>query len=177
MKERDCISRGCPIIKNENFESIPEFDSYPYSKLPSYDWLQDIPDGQLNQDIVEVRFKNTRKGYFINTNKLRLNKNDIIAVEASPGHDIGIISLTGDLVFHQLRKNNINIENTEFKKVYRKAKPADIEKWVSAIDTEEQTMIKARKIAEDLKLEMKIGDVEYQGDNTKAIFYYIADER
>ncbi len=177
MKERDCISRGCPILNIDNFENIPEFNSDTYSKLSIYDWLSDIPEGKLNNEILEVRFKNTRKGYYLNSNQLRLNKDDIVAVEASPGHDIGIISLTGDLVYYQLKKNSIDLENTEFKKIYRKAKPVDIEKWVSAIDLEHSTMIKTRKIAEDLKLEMKIGDVEYQGDKTKAIFYYIADDR
>lgn len=177
MKERDCISRGCPILNIDDFENIPEFNSDSYTKLSIHDWLGDIPEGKLNNDIIEVRFKNTRKGYYLNSNQLRLDKDDIVAVEASPGHDIGIISLTGDLVFYQLKKNNIDPENAEFKKIYRKAKPVDIEKWVSAIDLEHSTMIKTRKIAEDLKLEMKIGDVEYQGDKTKAIFYYIADDR
>jgi cell fate regulator YaaT (PSP1 superfamily) len=102
---------------------------------------------------------------------------DIVAVEASPGHDIGIVSLTGELVLYQMKKSNTPVESDDLKKIYRKAKPADIEKWQEAISLEDSTMLKARKIAEDLNLDMKIGDVEYQGDNTKAIFYYIADER
>lgn len=146
-------------------------------KLPTFDWLKNIPQGYLPLDLVEVRFKNTRKGFFNNVNKLRLHKGDVVAVEASPGHDIGIVSLTGELVFEQIRRHDIDPEKIVFKKVYRKAKPADVEKWEEARSAEHATMLKARKIATDLNLNMKIGDVEYQGDNTKAIFYYIADER
>ena len=177
MKCSECISRGCPAFEKENIENLPEFNSDGFAKLTVRDWLKDIPYGNLNDEIVEVRFKNTRKGYYLNSNKLRIKKDDIVAVEASPGHDIGIVSLTGDLVYYQLFKANINLEETEFKKVYRKAKPVDVEKWISAIEMEHNTMLETRKIAEDLKLEMKIGDVEYQGDKTKAIFYYIADDR
>jgi len=146
-------------------------------KLNTFDWLSDIPSSILKINIVEVRFKNTRKEFFINTNDLRLNKGDIVAVEASPGHDIGIVSLTGEIVHFQLKKQGIKAEEQEFKKVYRKAKPADLDKWYEAISLEDSTMLQTRKIASDLKLDMKIGDVEYQGDKTKAIFYYIADER
>lgn len=147
------------------------------SKLSSFDWVDDTPKTLQNYDIVEVQFKNTRKAFFRNANQLHLNKGDIIAVEASPGHDIGVVSLTGWLVLRQLKKLNIDPESTEFKKIYRKAKPVDTEKWLEAIALEHTTMIKARGLAENLKLNMKIGDVEYQGDKTKAIFYYIADER
>lgn len=147
------------------------------SKLSSFDWVEDTPKTLQNFDIVEVQFKNTRKAFFRNANQLHLNKGDIIAVEASPGHDIGVVTLTGWLVLRQLKKLNIDPESTELKKVYRKAKPVDTEKWLEAIALEHTTMIKARGIAENLKLNMKIGDVEYQGDKTKAIFYYIADER
>jgi cell fate regulator YaaT (PSP1 superfamily) len=146
-------------------------------KLDSYDWLKDISEITDFPDIVEVRFKNTRKGYFHNSSGIRLEESDIIAVEASPGHDIGIVSITGQLVLEKLRSEGIDYKHHEFKKIYRKAKPADIEKWNEAIELENKTMFRARKIAEDLKLEMKIGDVEYQGDRTKAIFYYIADDR
>jgi cell fate regulator YaaT (PSP1 superfamily) len=147
------------------------------SKLSSFDWVDDTPKTLQNYDIVEVQFKNTRKSFFRNANQLHLNKGDIIAVEASPGHDIGVVSLTGWLVLRQLKKLNIDPESTELKKIYRKAKPVDTEKWLEAIALEHTTMIKARGLAESLKLNMKIGDVEYQGDKTKAIFYYIADER
>ncbi len=147
------------------------------NKLNVFDWLKDLPQSENTTDIVEVRFKNTRKGYFRNIDNLRLKKGDIVAVEVSHGHDIGIVSLTGDLVLEQIKKNDISLESTDIKKIYRKAKPLDIKKWNEAIDLEIPTMLKARKSAEDLKLEMKIGDVEFQGDKTKAIFYYIAEER
>ncbi len=146
-------------------------------KLSVYDWLNDVPETEISGDLVEVRFKNTRKGFYRNINRLRLMIGDIVAVEASPGHDIGIVSLAGELVLQQMRKSNTPVESDDIKKIYRKAKPADIDKWKEAISLEDSTMLKARKIAEDLNLDMKIGDVEYQGDNTKAIFYYIADER
>jgi len=148
-----------------------------YTKLPTFNWLKDIPQAPNQTDIVEVRFKNTRKEFFQNINHIRLTEGDIVAVEASPGHDIGIVSLTGDLVWKKLRQNEISPEDTEFKKIYRKAKETDIEKWREAVALEHKTMIKARKLARDLNLDMKIGDVEYQGDKTKAIFYYIAEER
>ena len=135
-----------------------------------------MPDVFPN-DIYEVRFKNTRKSFYRNVNNLPLKTGDIVAVEASPGHDIGIISLTGDLVAKQMKRVGFNPQNGEFKKIYRKAKPGDIEKWQEAISLEHSTMIRARQIAAELGLNMKIGDVEYQGDKIKAIFYYIADER
>lgn len=146
------------------------------NKLNTYDWLADIPGNTDEQDIVEVQFKNTRKGYFKNSNHLALEKGDIVAVEASPGHDIGTVTLTGRLVPLQMRKANIK-PDTEIRRIYRKAKPVDMEKYEEAKSREHDTMIRSRKIAEDLGLQMKIGDVEYQGDGNKAIFYYIADER
>lgn len=146
-------------------------------KLPTFDWLQNIPGGKSSNNLIEVRFKNTRKGIYNNVNFLRLKKGDVVAVEASPGHDIGIISLAGEIVNEQLRKLNLDPSKNEFKKVYRLAKEVDIEKWKEGQELENQTMLKARKIAADLNLNMKIGDVEYQGDRTKAIFYYIAEER
>lgn len=147
------------------------------SKLDVYDWMEDINAGHKQHEFVEVRFKNTRKGYYHNVNELALKKGDVIAVEASPGHDIGVVSLTGELVPHQMRKNKVDIDNLEPKKIYRKAKPNDIEKWMESISREQKTMLQSRKIAADLNLDMKIGDVEFQGDGTKAIFYYIADDR
>ncbi len=146
-------------------------------KLNVFDWLADMPEGCNVSDIVEIQFKNTRKSYFKNTNGLRLKKGDVVAVEASPGHDIGTVSCTGEVALLQMKKNKINIEGFEFKRLYRHAKPVDIEKWEEAKGLEHETMIESRKIALELKLDMKIGDVEYQGDRTKAIFYYIADER
>ncbi len=146
-------------------------------KLDVYDWLQDIEWTYSQEEIVEVRFKNTRKEFYYNEHGIRLKPGDIVAVEANPGHDIGIVSLTGHLVHYQMHKRGVTQSKENLKKVYRKAKENDIEKWQKAIALENETMLKSRKIAEDLKLDMKIGDVEYQGDHTKAIFYYIADER
>lgn len=146
------------------------------NKLNTYDWLADIPGNSEEQEMVEVQFKNTRKGYFKNSNRLKLEKGDIVAVEASPGHDIGTVTLTGRLVPLQMRKANLK-PDIEIKRVYRKAKPVDLEKYEEAKKREHDTMIRSRQIAADLGLQMKIGDVEYQGDGNKAIFYYIADER
>lgn len=147
------------------------------NKLDSFNWLKDLPELPGNNDIVEVRFKNTRKGFYRNVNGLRLEIGDVVAVEASPGHDIGRISMTGSLVNEQMKKLKIHHSAEEMKKVYRKAKAVDIQKWEEARKLEIPTMLRSRKIAEELRLNMKIGDVEYQGDKTKAIFYYIADER
>ena len=171
--EKDIVEQN----PNKNISSCKCVGNECCSKLQTFDWLGDVPASIQKMDIVEVRFKNTRKEFFINANGLRLNKGDIVAVEASPGHDIGIVSLTGEVVKFQLKKHNISLEKQEFKKIYRKAKAADLDKWYEAISLEETTMLETRRIAADLKLEMKIGDVEYQGDRTKAIFYYIADER
>ena len=145
-------------------------------QLNTYDWLADIPGNANESEYVEVQFKNTRKGYFRNSNKIELEKGDIVAVEATPGHDIGVVTLTGRLVPLQMRKANIKSE-ADIKRIYRKAKPVDMEKYTEAKAREHSTMIRSRQIALDLKLNMKIGDVEYQGDGNKAIFYYIADER
>ncbi|MBN1388784.1 MAG: hypothetical protein JW965_10075 [Bacteroidales bacterium] len=146
-------------------------------KLNSVNWLSDIPDTGLETDIVEIHFKNTRKGFYRNVNKLRVEEGDIVAVEASPGHDIGRVSMTGRLAKLKLKQQKVVPEPDEIKKIYRKAKPVDIDKWEEARKQEIPAMLKSRKIAQDLNLYMKIGDVEYQGDKTKAIFYYIADER
>lgn len=149
------------------------------NKLGVFDWLagMELPHGQKPFDIVEVRFKNSRKEFFRNTEGLELNVGDVIAVEASPGHDMGVVSLTGELVKLQMKKKGIPIDSPDIKKVYRKAKPADIQKWQEAQSLEFDTMHKARKIAEGLGLQMKLSDVEYQGDKTKATFYYTADDR
>ena len=146
------------------------------NKLNTYDWLADIPGNAEAEDMVEVQFKNTRKGYYKNSNRLRLEKGDIVAVEASPGHDIGTVTLTGRLVPLQMRKANIK-PDAEIRRIYRKAKAVDMEKYNEAKSREHDTMIRSRQIALKLGLQMKIGDVEYQGDGNKAIFYYIADER
>ncbi len=148
----------------------------PRGKLHCYNWLEDIPGGFADFDIVEVQFKNTRKGFYKNSTNIPLEIGDMVAVEATPGHDIGRVSLTGALVKLQMKKANIK-PDTEIKRVFRKAKQSDLEKYEEAKAKENDTMIRSRKIAEALNLDMKIGDVEYQGDGNKAIFYYIADER
>ncbi len=145
-------------------------------QLNVYDYLADIPRDAEDTDLVEVQFKNTRKEYYHNSNHLPLEKGDIVAVEATPGHDIGVVTLTGRLVTLQVRKANLKPDR-EIKRVYRKAKPADMEKYEEAKSREHDTMIRSRQIAKELGLQMKIGDVEYQGDGNKAIFYYIADGR
>lgn len=145
-------------------------------QLNTYDWLADVPGNAESTDLVEVQFKNTRKGYYHNVNGLDLKKGDIVAVEASPGHDIGVVTLTGKLVNLQIKKANLKSMD-DIKRIYRVAKPVDIDKWKEAKSREHGTMIQSRQIAKDLNLQMKIGDVEYQGDGNKAIFYYIADER
>jgi len=145
-------------------------------QLNTYDWLADIPGNASNTDLVEVQFKNTRKGYYHNVNNLDLRKGDIVAVEANPGHDIGVVTLTGELVKLQIKKANLKSAD-DIKRIYRIAKPVDLDKYEEAKSREHATMIQSRQIAKDLGLDMKIGDVEYQGDGNKAIFYYIADER
>ena len=144
--------------------------------LNTYDYLADMPGNDEWTDLVEVQFKNTRKGYFHNENHLPLVIGDMVAVEASPGHDIGVVTLTGQLVPLQMKKANLK-PGTEIRRIYRKARPVDLEKYEEAKAREQDTMIRSRQIAKDLELNMKIGDVEYQGDGNKAIFYYIADAR
>jgi cell fate regulator YaaT (PSP1 superfamily) len=147
------------------------------NKLNTYDWLCGVPGAENATDYVEVQFKNTRKGYFLNNTKIPLEKGDVVAVEATPGHDVGTVTLTGKLALLQMKKNTARTEGMEVKRIYRKAKAADMEKYEEAKAKEHETMIRSRQIAADLGLNMKIGDVEYQGDGNKAIFYYIADER
>ncbi len=145
-------------------------------QLNTYDWLADVPGNTETTDLVEVQFKHTRKGYYHNVNNLELNKGDIVAVEANPGHDIGVVTLTGRLAYIQMKKANLKSAD-DIKRVYRLARPVDMEKYQEAKRREHGTMIESRQIAKGLGLNMKIGDVEYQGDCNKAIFYYIADER
>ena len=145
-------------------------------QLNSYNYFSDIPGNDASCDLVEVQFKNTRKGYYRNENHLDLAKGDMVAVEASPGHDVGVVSLTGRLVPLQMKKTVLK-QGSEIKRIYRKARAVDMEKYESAKAREHETMIESRRIAAELGLDMKIGDVEYQGDGNKAIFYYIADAR
>lgn len=175
---KEFITRGCHCTPQPH-DRQTKFSSHACNKLDAFDWLKDIrpPDGFPPFDIVEVRFKNGRKEFFSCMPDLQVEAGDIVAVEASPGHDIGIVSLTGQVVKLQMRSKKVNPENAELKKVYRKAKVSDVEKWVAAVKHENETMYRSREMASDLNLEMKISDVEYQGDRTKAIFYYTADER
>ncbi len=145
-------------------------------KLEVYDWLPGVKQEQ-SKDYFEVRFKNTRKGIYVNTSGQTVKTGDMVIVEAANGHDLGIVTLEGPMVMRQMKWKRIDPATTEFKRIYRKAKIFDLEKWQEAIGREHETMIRARQIAEELGLEMKIGDVEFQGDGTKAIFYYIADGR
>ena len=145
-------------------------------QLNTYDWLADVPGNAESTDLVEVQFKHTRKGYYHNVNNLELKKGDIVAVEANPGHDLGVVTLTGRLVKLQIKKANLKSAD-DIKRIYRLARPVDMDKYKEAKSREHDTMIQSRQIAKDLGLDMKIGDVEYQGDCNKAIFYYIADGR
>jgi len=149
------------------------------NKLNVFDWLADmeLPSGQQAFDIVEVRFKNSRKEFFRNHENLTLSIGEVVAVEASPGHDIGVVSAVGEVVRLQMKKKKIKTDAEEIKKIYRKAKQQDIDKWHEAQALETQTMYKARTFALHHGLQMKISDVEYQGDKTKAIFYYTAEGR
>ncbi len=149
------------------------------AKLDVFDWLNNYTSyhSPSSENIVEVRFKNSRKDFFLAPDEVKLVIGDIVAVEASPGHDVGVVSLTGILVHYQLKKKNINPNKFEFKKVYRTARSSDIEKWIAATSLEKSTMQNTRIIVSDLGLAMKINDVEYQGDKTKAIFYYTAADR
>ena len=173
-KKYDC-SRGCVVERNENGELDCNYRP-GCCKLEVYDWLSGVNQEQFNE-YFEVRFKNTRKGIYCNASGQSIKIGDMVIVEAANGHDLGIVTLEGPIVGRQMKCKRINPETYEFKKIYRKAKPFDIERWQEAIAREHETMIRSRQIAAELGLEMKIGDVEFQGDGTKAIFYYIADGR
>lgn len=177
MKENkifDC-HRGCSIESRENDQ--PEYVYHPGAcKMQVYNWLEGVCQEQWN-DLFEVRFKNTRKGIYRNASGQSIKTGDTVVVEATNGHDLGIVTLEGPIVARQMVAKKVNPENIEFRKIYRKAKPFDLEKWREATAREQQTMIRARQLAANLSLDMKIGDVEFQGDGTKAIFYYIADGR
>ena len=170
----DC-SRGCSVERNDEGERNCTYRQ-GCCKLEVYDWLEGVADLHDNT-YFEVRFKNTRKGIYQNASGQSIKMGDMVIVESSTGHDLGIVTLEGPVVLRQMKAKKIDPEVTEFKKIYRKAKQFDIEKWQDSISREHETMIRARQIAAELGLEMKIGDVEFQGDGTKAIFYYIADGR
>ena len=171
------FTRGCCCVPDGSEGDRPYRPSC--AKLDSYDWLRNMepaPDDNRNE-FVEVRFKNSKKDFFRATPGMNLKEGDIVAVESSPGHDIGIISLTGELVRNQMKKKRLRTPLDDLKKVNRRARFSDVEKWITAVRNEDAAVFKTRKAAVDLRLEMKVNDVEYQGDGTKAIFYYTADER
>lgn len=184
MQEDDYknIERGCGGLETEDSENSFEAgckckNLSGCNKLYVFDWLSDVPLPVGEKiDICEIRFKNTRRGFYKNINDLKLVPGDLVAVEASPGHDIGTVSVTGPMVKLRMKKAKVQPDG-ELKKIYRKAKPADIDKWKFYLAKEDDVMLRSRQIADSLRLNMKIGDVEFQGDGTKAIFYYIADER
>lgn len=171
-------SRGCCTVTGINQEDL-YVNQQRCCKLSAYDWLTDYtdPNGQTTFNIVEVRFKNGRKDFFTFPPEMTLKKGEVVAVEASPGHDIGIVTLAGELVRIQMKRKQIDPERKDLKRIFRHARTTDIEKWLDVIELENPTMLKSRSLALDLNLEMKINDVEYQGDKTKAIFYYTASDR
>ncbi len=171
-------SRGCCHVPT-TYQKDEHTNQHSCCKLDAYDWLADINfvEDKRYFDIVEVRFKNNRKDFFRSPEGEIYRRGDIVAVESSPGHDIGIVSLSGEIVRLQMKKKHADPKNPYIKKVYRKARTSDIEKWTQAAALEIPSMIQTRRIVNELGLEMKINDVEFQGDKTKAIFYYTADGR
>ena len=173
-------SRGCKYVP-KSFTKNENLFSQSCCKMSTYDWLSQYEQPKCskadNFNIVEVRFKNNKSDFFIKPNDLLLEEGDIVAVEASPGHDIGIVNAVGCIVKIKLKNKKKSYSNDTIKKLYRRAKATDIDKWISAVEIEESTKMRSRTFASDLNLKMKISDVEYQGDKTKAIFYYTADER
>ncbi len=172
------LSRGMTDQPQTNDRENQHFNN-GCCKLDSSEWFNDIscPATTPKFDFVEVRFKNSHKEFYKIQNGYELKIGDIIAVEASPGHDIGIVSLTGETARLQMKKRGLHTDNTECKQVYRRARISDIEKWIEAIRRERNALTKTKNIIDDLKLAMKMNDIEYQGDNTKAIFYYTAEDR
>ena len=173
-KKYDCF-RGCEVVDCEDGTTEVTYRE-GCCKLPVHNYLRDISSLEY-ADVFEVRFKNTRKGYYKNESGQSVRQGDKVVVEAASGYDLGFVSLEGPLVVKQMQRRRIDPASYEFKKIYRKARPSDIEEWMAATAREQATMIEARRIAATMGLDMKIGDVEFQGDGTKAIFYYIADGR
>ena len=176
-EENDFLMRGCNHCPR-CYEPVSRWERDSCSKLATTNWMSNIrlPE-ETGFNIVEVRFKNNRKDFYRLPDGLNVTEGDLVAVEGAPGHDIGIVSLTGEVCRLRLKERKIDPESEAIKKLYRRAKPMDIEKWVGAIKEERAAVLKTRQIAENLGLEMKINDVEMQGDHGKAIFYYTADER
>ena len=171
----DCF-RGCSVERDGGSGETVCTYKPGCCKLEVYDWLKGVGQEQFD-DLYEVRFKNTRKGIYVNTSGQSVKVGDLVIVESTSGHDLGIVTLEGQIVARQMACKGEKRPKEELRRIYRKAKAMDIEKWQEAIAREEETMIRARQIAKELGLDMKIGDVEFQGDGTKAIFYYIADGR
>ena len=170
-------ARGCCAVQSGSRVHL-SVNQQKCCKLSSYNWLEKYQkSSDTDIQIAEIRFKNGRKDFFHYPKEIVLKDGELVAVEASPGHDIGIVSLSGDAVHLQMKRKHVDPEKRELKRVFRHARPADVEKWLDALSTEDSTLKKTRVIAMDLGLDMKINDVEYQGDRTKAIFYYTASER
>ena len=175
--ESQLLNRGCRLSKE--YAPGQKVLSCGRCKLNQFDWLKDYENQEIKEKVclAEVRFKNDRKDYFTYPEDLDLEVGELVAVEAAIGHDIGIVTLLGDIVKHQLKRKKYRTPIDEMKRIYRRARVNDVEKWLSAIKLEDNTLARTRTIAENLGLEMKLNDVEYQGDKTKAIFYYTADGR
>lgn len=169
-----CLSRG--VFDNPDVQDAV-FIKDGYNKLTSTDWMSKYEKRSGEENIVEVQFKNTRKEYYRNTNNLRISKGTVVTVESQYGHDVGTVTLTSSLVWTQLKKKGVDLDRYLLRKIYRKATPVDISKWKEALELEHPTMLRTRQIINELGLEMKVGDVEYQADKSKAIFYYIAENR
>ena len=170
----DCF-RGCVKVARED-GSIETTYREGCCKLGDHNYLKNVSSVDY-ADVYEVRFKNTRKGFYRNESSQSIRQGDLVVVEAQTGYDLGIVTLEGPLVARQMRSKRLDPASYEYRKIMRRARQSDIDKWMEATSREQQTMIEARRIAATLGLEMKIGDVEFQGDGTKAIFYYIADGR
>jgi len=172
------LTRGCINIP-QSYVPIDKNELNRNAKLSIHDWMSEIkpPFIENTFDCVEVRFKNSRKDFFKIPEGLEVTEGDVVAVEGTPGHDIGIITLIGELCRVQMKRKKVNPKSETIKKLYRRAKSTDIEKWIQSIEREDKTLFRAREIIDELNLDMKINDIEYQGDNTKAIFYYTADDR
>ncbi len=178
QNEEVTMSRGC-CASSKLLDKSRKISANSCPKLDTREWITDIPKvpGVREFRCVEIRFKNAHKAFFRMPDDLDLVKGDIVAVEASPGHDIGIVSLTGETARLQMMKKKVDPNSDYVKKVYRRARLNDIEKWLKSIEKEDSTMVKTRQMAREIGLVMKVNDVEYQGDGTKVIFYYTADER
>ena len=171
------LSRGCRRCP-ESYVPVKESETRSCSKVTSCNWMRGIRQPGIKPfDCVEVRFKNNRKDFYRLPDGLEVTEGDVVAVEGSPGHDIGIVSLTGEVCRIQMKKRRVNPEDENVRKLFRRAKSTDLERWVASLKNENEALLKTRRIAQDLNLEMKVNDVEYQGDNAKAIFYYTADDR